>query len=472
MPRPNPNSYPKHQRWRFLQRQMSDSDLRKFASAIVSCDGLRVDDCVGTLLGFLNPQSNSPAYLKDLWLAIAVNMMQQQGLGCTFDDGRFVQATDLARLVQETGDVDGYWYYWALRFQYPFAYPKHNHYISNGVAVQPAVLLLQHLVDLYALSGSFAEAYLDRNEIVAFLMASRDHSTVASNCNAIRLNRFRHYAYTAEGRVSGFAEAGEHFFDRGRLFLGKCNLLAFQPGRVVLRNQTHLDRVTRFLSRTRPPERFLENTADARNLFFSHAYDDLEPEPALLYEFVNGSRPTALGPTPLSPTPALRPPSGRRPSRRHARSAPTSPVNPLNLEGTFAEGNTLVRRFQAALRGDLLRLYGSRCCVCGLDLEPLLITSHIVPVKVDRLIAADRRNALLLCVLHDKAFEEGLFGIGPSYQVVVHPNVLSATHQLLVSEVVGRAGSAIRLPPFPIGGPDLRPLPDYLERHRKLHGLP
>jgi hypothetical protein len=49
--------------------------------------------------------------------------------------------------------------------------------------------------------------------------------------------------------------------------------------------------------------------------------------------------------------------------------------------------------------------------------------------------------------------------------------VLGATHPLLVSEIIARNGNPIRLPAVRPGAQDLRPLPDFLDRHRRMHGI-
>jgi hypothetical protein len=470
MPRPSPNAYPKEARWRFLQRQMTDADLVTFSQAIVACDGMPIDACASTLVGFMGSSRTSQTALHDLWLAIPVNMMQQQGLGFTYNEGKFIQATDLARFVKETGRLDAYWYYWALRFQYPFGFPKHNHYILNGVAVQPAVLVLQHLQELHHQSGGFRDAFLSQDEIVKYLMAAKDHSGVVSNSRTILGNRTAGQTYSTERRNPDFVEAGGHFFSRGRLFLGKFDLLDFQGDRVVLRDLAHLEKVQRFLSRARPPIKFAENSMDMRNLYSATVYDDLNPDPIELFDFTTGTVIAPPGPSAASPSSVRAPAGGFAPPS--PPWPPPGPVNnPASTRGTFATRSTQTRTFQSAMREDLLELYDRKCSVCGLDREDLLITSHIVPVRVDPLIAADRRNALMLCVLHDKALEEGYFGVDSAFRVVVNPQVLGATHPLLVSEIIARNGNPIRLPAVRPGAQDLRPLPDFLDRHRRMHGI-
>jgi putative restriction endonuclease len=76
---------------------------------------------------------------------------------------------------------------------------------------------------------------------------------------------------------------------------------------------------------------------------------------------------------------------------------------------------------QQYFRNTLLRNYQNRCCVTGLDVEPLLVASHIKPwsvadPKTERLAPS---NGLLLNALHDRAFDKGLITIDKHYRIKV-----------------------------------------------------
>lgn len=58
-----------------------------------------------------------------------------------------------------------------------------------------------------------------------------------------------------------------------------------------------------------------------------------------------------------------------------------------------------VRRGQGAFRAEVLKNYGKRCAVCGINKEDLLEASHILPVKYLE-SAGDIKNGICLCVLH------------------------------------------------------------------------
>lgn len=84
-------------------------------------------------------------------------------------------------------------------------------------------------------------------------------------------------------------------------------------------------------------------------------------------------------------------------------------IKPSDLEGYIttqinARNSTVQRDF----RNELIKEFNSKCAICGIDKEELLIASHILPYhrcpSVSEMI--DRNNGLLLCVLHDALFDK------------------------------------------------------------------
>lgn len=70
------------------------------------------------------------------------------------------------------------------------------------------------------------------------------------------------------------------------------------------------------------------------------------------------------------------------------------------------------KKIQDKFRKDLLEEFNSKCALCEIDLNELLIASHIIPYsKCEGIIdkAGDPNNGLLLCPIHDALFESGRF---------------------------------------------------------------
>ena len=121
------------------------------------------------------------------------------------------------------------------------------------------------------------------------------------------------------------------------------------------------------------------------------------------------------------------------------------------------------RANQSCFRNALLDNYQRRCCLTGLDIEPLLMASHIKPwSKAD--LATERllpENGLLLNALHDRAFNQGLITIDRDLHIVVSHEVPRAnvTKSPEFDYLWSFNGRRIR-----VSGP-FRPHPDFIEYH-------
>ena len=86
-----------------------------------------------------------------------------------------------------------------------------------------------------------------------------------------------------------------------------------------------------------------------------------------------------------------------------------------------------VRKNQAFFRKSVLSSYNNTCCITGINIQDLLIASHIKPWKdsdpqVER---TNPSNGLCLNALHDKAFDKGLITVLPDYTIRVSSRINS-----------------------------------------------
>jgi len=86
---------------------------------------------------------------------------------------------------------------------------------------------------------------------------------------------------------------------------------------------------------------------------------------------------------------------------------------------TEAVRETRVRLVQGFFRQAILSNYESRCAVCLITEERLLIASHIIPWSEDEKRRADPSNGLALCALHDRAFDNWLISFSESFELLV-----------------------------------------------------
>ena len=119
---------------------------------------------------------------------------------------------------------------------------------------------------------------------------------------------------------------------------------------------------------------------------------------------------------------------------------------------------------QSFFRSTVLSAYGGRCCVTGLSVPSLLIASHIVPWRCgDPRNRVNPSNGLLLCALHDRAFDAGLITVADDLTVLVSEAMLSVAvdDPFLASTLAACQGESIRIPDkFPPNG-------DFLAYHRE-----
>lgn len=119
------------------------------------------------------------------------------------------------------------------------------------------------------------------------------------------------------------------------------------------------------------------------------------------------------------------------------------------------------RENQSFFRATILSAYESRCCVTGIDIEPLLVASHIKPwAASDSSEKLNPQNGLCLNALHDRAFDRGLISVTGAYTIVVSSQMVQSANVAACKLLLKYTGQKIRLP--------LRFLPgaDFLAWHR------
>jgi putative restriction endonuclease len=117
------------------------------------------------------------------------------------------------------------------------------------------------------------------------------------------------------------------------------------------------------------------------------------------------------------------------------------------LEGTTERSRMVKNRlFQSFFRRAVLSSYGSICCICGLDLSPLLVASHIIPWAARQDTRTDPQNGLCLCALHDKAFDRGLLSVDTNFSVIVSPIVEVSHTPMVHTTFLSFQNQQIRLP--------------------------
>lgn len=97
-------------------------------------------------------------------------------------------------------------------------------------------------------------------------------------------------------------------------------------------------------------------------------------------------------------------------------------AQPFELTEKRAKSQALtnIRQGQHRFKFKVFQAYGARCAVCDLDVETLLDAAHLREYRDDG--TNDRRNGLVLCSIHHRAFDAALFGIEPGTLALVPRN--------------------------------------------------
>jgi putative restriction endonuclease len=95
------------------------------------------------------------------------------------------------------------------------------------------------------------------------------------------------------------------------------------------------------------------------------------------------------------------------------------PKEKNNIIGKDIERMSKVRIHQDFFRQTVLSTYNLKCCITGMSIPELLISSHIIPWAKDKRNRLNPRNGLCLNALHDKAFDKGLITVSDNFKVIV-----------------------------------------------------
>lgn len=114
------------------------------------------------------------------------------------------------------------------------------------------------------------------------------------------------------------------------------------------------------------------------------------------------------------------------------------------------------RRIHPEFRETVLRRFGERCPVSGVDHARLLDVAHVLPWSDHPDRRADFGNVLALSKTHHAAFDRELFTLDSKYRLRVNP-AFETDSDVLARTLVKRDGERVGLPE------GMRPSPTYLE---------
>jgi putative restriction endonuclease len=133
------------------------------------------------------------------------------------------------------------------------------------------------------------------------------------------------------------------------------------------------------------------------------------------------------------------------------------------LERSYAVRETRVRLHQRRFRGRVLFAYSNRCTICQLKEVRLLDAAHIAGDLEDRGEPVVS-NGLSLCSIHHRAFDQGLVGVSPDYEVRVSRRLLEEEDGPMLELLKGFHERPIELPSRRAWRPDRERLAERFER--------
>ena len=88
-------------------------------------------------------------------------------------------------------------------------------------------------------------------------------------------------------------------------------------------------------------------------------------------------------------------------------------------EGSDIDRIVKTRVNQHLFRKVILFNYSNSCAICGLNIDSLLVASHILKWSQNQKERLNPENGLCLCNIHDKAFEIGYISIDENYKILL-----------------------------------------------------
>jgi putative restriction endonuclease len=92
---------------------------------------------------------------------------------------------------------------------------------------------------------------------------------------------------------------------------------------------------------------------------------------------------------------------------------------------TSVERTIISRVNQSFFRKSILASYENKCCISGLNINSMLIASHIIPWNIDEKNRLNPCNGLCLNSLYDKAFDKGYITINSDYKIIISQQIFN-----------------------------------------------
>ena len=134
----------------------------------------------------------------------------------------------------------------------------------------------------------------------------------------------------------------------------------------------------------------------------------------------------------------------------------------INDKGTEKEVRSKIRIGQNIFRAMLMKIYGSKCCISGLEIPEVLRASHIIPWSDNKENRLNPENGLFLSATYDAAFDKHLISFDEDYRLVISPTLKDIySSEAFKTHFLNFEGKKMCLPSMYI------PSQDFLSVHRE-----
>lgn len=110
----------------------------------------------------------------------------------------------------------------------------------------------------------------------------------------------------------------------------------------------------------------------------------------------------------------------------------------IGKEGKYIERIVKTRVNQSLFRKVVVNNYSNSCAICSLDIQSLLVASHILKWSENEEHRLNPTNGLCLCNIHDRAFELGYIGIKTDYSILISDELKKSKDKETFSSLFGR----------------------------------
>jgi putative restriction endonuclease len=118
-----------------------------------------------------------------------------------------------------------------------------------------------------------------------------------------------------------------------------------------------------------------------------------------------------------------------------------------HLKGEYKIREVKTRINQDVFRDIVLANYDGKCAFTGIDIEPLVRASHIVPWSKSEKERLNPENGICLSALYDTAYDKGFVGINKKFEIVLSTELKKKSKNEYYSKYFAALdGSKIQMP--------------------------